>query len=129
MSSMVLPFSLGGYEGCGTIQVTYHIPPGIQGPEHPHPGRRYSARGFPRHGYLPDNEVGRKALKLLTEAWERRLIFTIGESITTGEENTVTWNEIHHKTEYGGNYTGHGYPDPLYLDHLFMELKAQGVGE
>ena len=52
--------SLAGYEGCDTIQVLYHIQPGIQGPEHPHPGKRYSTRGFPRIGYLPDNEQGRK---------------------------------------------------------------------
>ena len=31
-----------------------------QGPEHPNPGQQYSARGFPRYGYLPDNERGSK---------------------------------------------------------------------
>lgn len=127
MSYQALPFSLAGYEGSGTIQITYHIPAGIQGPEHPHPGIPYSARGFPRHGYLPNTEQGRRALKLLVEAWDRRLIFTIGQSTTTGEQDTVTWNEIHHKTEFGANHTGHGYPDPTYLDNLLAELQAQGV--
>lgn len=28
--------------------------------EHPNPGKKFSARGFPRHCYLPDNEKGRK---------------------------------------------------------------------
>ena len=32
----------------------------FQGPEHPNPGRRYSAGGFPRTCYLPDNQKGNK---------------------------------------------------------------------
>lgn len=31
-----------------------------QGPEHPNPGKPFTARGFPRHCYLPDSEKGRK---------------------------------------------------------------------
>lgn len=62
-------------------------------------------------------------------AWDRRLIFTIGTSSTTGESDTVVWNEIHHKTEFGSNLTGHGYPDPNYLDNVLTELSAQGVSE
>lgn len=31
-----------------------------QGPEHPNPGKKFTARGFPRHCYLPNNEKGRK---------------------------------------------------------------------
>uniref|UniRef100_A0A224YKX7 E3 ubiquitin-protein ligase n=1 Tax=Rhipicephalus zambeziensis TaxID=60191 RepID=A0A224YKX7_9ACAR len=127
MNFQVLPFALPGYEGCGTIQITYHIPAGIQGPEHPRPGLPYTARGFPRHGYLPNNDQGRRALKLLVDAWDRRLIFTIGQSTTTGELDTVTWNEIHHKTECGSNHTGHGYPDPSYLENLLAELRVHGV--
>ncbi|ETE61897.1 Protein deltex-1 [Ophiophagus hannah] len=100
-----------------------------QGIEHPNPGKKFTARGFPRHCYLPDNEKGRKILKLLIVAWERRLIFTIGTSNTTGESDTVVWNEIHHKTEFGSNLTGHGYPDLNYLDNVLAELMAQGVLE
>ena len=66
-------------------------------------------------------------LQLLIVAWERRLTFTIGVSATTGADNTVTWNEIHHKTEWGSNRTGHGYPDPNYLDNVLTELAIQGV--
>lgn len=36
-----------------------------QGPEHPNPGKKFTARGFPRHCYLPDNEKGRKVSDLL----------------------------------------------------------------
>lgn len=101
----------------------------LQGPEHPNPGMPYTARGFPRYCYLPDNEKGRKVLELLRVAWKRRLIFTVGTSSTTGESNTVVWNEIHHKTEMDTNLSGHGYPDPNYLDNVLAELAAQGVTE
>jgi len=32
----------------------------LQGPEHPNPGKPFTARGFPRQCYLPDNAQGRK---------------------------------------------------------------------
>ncbi|XP_036435751.1 probable E3 ubiquitin-protein ligase DTX2 isoform X2 [Colossoma macropomum] len=124
-----IPQSLPGHPDCGTIQIIYSIPPGIQGPEHPNPGQPYTCRGFPRFGFLPDNDKGRKVLELLKVAWTRRLIFTVGTSSTTGEPDTVVWNEIHHKTEMMSNVSGHGYPDPNYLDNVLSELAAQGVTE
>ncbi|KAM8797219.1 putative E3 ubiquitin-protein ligase DTX2 isoform 2-T2 [Eudromia elegans] len=129
MEVSAFPQSLPGHKDCGTIQIVYHISRGIQGPEHPNPGMPYTARGFPRYCYLPDNEKGRKVLELLKVAWRRRLIFTVGTSSTTGESNTVVWNEIHHKTEMDTNLSGHGYPDPNYLDNVLAELAAQGVTE
>lgn len=39
----------------------------------------------------------------------------------------MVWNEIHHKTESSSNHSGHGYPDPDYLDRVLLELAAQGV--
>ena len=69
--------SLTGYEGYGTIEIYYQFAPGIQGPEHPHPGQPYHPIGFPRVAYLPDNVKGQKVLKLLQKAFERRLIFTV----------------------------------------------------
>ncbi|KFZ49644.1 putative E3 ubiquitin-protein ligase DTX2, partial [Antrostomus carolinensis] len=129
MEVFTFPQSLPGHKDCGTIQIVYHISRGIQGPEHPNPGMPYTARDFPRYCYLPDNEKGRKVLELLRVAWKRRLIFTVGTSNTTGESNTVVWNEIHHKTEMDTNLSGHGYPDPNYLDNVLAELAAQGVTE
>ena len=32
----------------------------MQGPEHPHPGKRFSTSGFPRVAYLPDTPGGQK---------------------------------------------------------------------
>lgn len=55
--------SLPGHPECGTIQIIYSIPPGIQGPEHPNPGQPYSCRGFPRFCFLPDSDKGRKVKK------------------------------------------------------------------
>nr|XP_020660652.1 probable E3 ubiquitin-protein ligase DTX2 [Pogona vitticeps] len=129
MDVSVLPDSIPGHEDCRSIQIAYYINKGIQGPEHPSPGQPYTARGFPRYCYLPDNEKGRKVLELLRVAWKRRLIFTVGTSSTTGESDTVVWNEIHHKTEMNSNVSGHGYPDPNYLDNVLAELAAQGVTE
>lgn len=70
-----------------------------------------------------------KVLELLKVAWMRRLIFTVGTSSTTGEPDTVVWNGIHHKTEMMSNLSGHGYPDPNYLDNVLSELASQGVTE
>ncbi|XP_068435798.1 probable E3 ubiquitin-protein ligase DTX2 isoform X2 [Clinocottus analis] len=121
--------SLPGHPDCGTIQIIYSIPPGLQGSEHPNPGQPYTCRGFPRFCFLPDNDKGRKVLELLKVAWMRRLIFTVGTSSTTGEPDTVVWNGVHHKTEMMSNMSGHGYPDPNYLDNVLSELASQGVTE
>ncbi|XP_068165966.1 E3 ubiquitin-protein ligase DTX1 [Antennarius striatus] len=129
MEYHLIPHCLPGYPDNRSIRIVYDVPAGIQTSEHPNPGKKFSARGFPRHCYLPDTEKGRKVLKLLITAWDRRLIFAVGVSSTTGEADTVVWNEIHHKTEFGSNLTGHGYPDPHYLDNVLRELWAQGVGE
>lgn len=127
MDWTILHYSLPGHPNTWTIQITYNIASGIQGPEHPNPGRPYYAVGFPRVCYIPDTEKGRKVLKLLRIAFERRLVFTVGRSVTTGLEDVVTWNEIHHKTEPGLSHNGHGYPDLEYLDHCLEELAAHGV--
>nr|XP_057923111.1 E3 ubiquitin-protein ligase DTX4a isoform X1 [Doryrhamphus excisus] len=129
MEYHIIPHSLPGHPDCKTIRIIYNIPPGIQGLEHPNPGKPFTARGFPRHCYLPDSDKGRKVLRLLLVAWDRRLIFSVGTSSTTGESDTVIWNEVHHKTEFGSNLTGHGYPDPGHLDNVLEELKAQGITE
>ncbi|CAN9510823.1 unnamed protein product [Ophioblennius macclurei] len=129
MEYHVIPHSLPGHPDCKTIRIIYNIPPGIQGPEHQNPGKPFTARGFPRHCYLPDSDKGRKVLRLLLVAWDRRLIFSVGTSSTTGESDTVIWNEVHHKTEFGSNLTGHGFPDPGHLDNVLDELRAQGITE
>ncbi|ROL46436.1 E3 ubiquitin-protein ligase DTX4 [Anabarilius grahami] len=140
LQCLVAMYNNGNKDGslqCPTCKTIYGVktgnqPPGkmeYHGPEHPNPQKPFTARGFPRHCYLPDNEKGRKVLRLLLVAWDRRLIFSVGTSSTTGESDTVIWNEVHHKTEFGSNLTGHGFPDSGYLDNVLVELKAQGITE
>ena len=68
--------------------------------DHPNPGKWYS--GTTRTAYLPDNPEGREISRLLRKAFEARLVFTIGKSNTTGQDNVVIWNDIHHKTSLSG---------------------------
>lgn len=68
-----------------------------------------------------------QVLKLLKIAFDRKLVFTIGRSVTTGQDNTIVWNDIHHKTEGYGNGSGYGYPDANYLDNVLGELASHGV--
>ncbi|XP_033731448.1 LOW QUALITY PROTEIN: uncharacterized protein LOC117321077, partial [Pecten maximus] len=118
---------LPGYSGCGIINITYNFPSGKQGTDHPTPGKLY--QGITRPAYLPNNEKGRLVAKLLKIAFDRKLVFTIGRSRTTGHEGVVTWNGIHHKTRIDGGPQAFGYPDPTYLDRALQELAAQGVTE
>uniref|UniRef100_A0A8C4HGL3 E3 ubiquitin-protein ligase n=1 Tax=Dicentrarchus labrax TaxID=13489 RepID=A0A8C4HGL3_DICLA len=125
MSTSISSSSLPGFLSFGTIEITYDIPAGKQTEKHPNPGQYYS--GIRRTAYLPDNREGREVLQLLRKAFDRRLIFTVGTSRTTGMENQVTWNDIHHKTSTSGGSQNFGYPDPGYLSRVRDELKAKGV--
>ncbi|KAK2837071.1 hypothetical protein Q5P01_014283 [Channa striata] len=117
--------SLPGYEKYGTIIIHYYIPSGIQKEEHPNPGQPYE--GVSRTAYLPDSSEGNRILILLQRAFDQRLIFTVGRSTTSGRNNTVTWNDIHHKTSTHGGPTHYGYPDPDYLRRVRDELKVKGI--
>lgn len=116
---------LPGHEGFGCICIIYSFPPGLQAPEHPNPGVRYP--GTDRVAYLPDSPEGNRVLGLLRRAFEQRLIFTIGTSMTTGMQNVITWNDIHHKTSIWGGPRCFGYPDPTYLVRVMEELREKGI--
>ncbi|XP_035662130.1 uncharacterized protein LOC118406310 [Branchiostoma floridae] len=120
-TSRVIP----GYEECGSIQIYYDIPSGIQEDCHPNPGRPY--KGSMRMAFLPDNTEGQKVLQLLKKAFDRRLVFTIGTSVTTGKTDAVIWNDIHHKTSPYGGPSNYGYPDRGYLRRVTDELAAKGI--
>ncbi|XP_066564633.1 E3 ubiquitin-protein ligase DTX3L isoform X2 [Amia ocellicauda] len=117
--------SLPGFPHCGSICIDYEIPNGIQTDKHPKPGRRFI--GTSRTAYLPDSPEGNEVLGLLQKAFDQNLIFTVGTSRTTGSEDTVTWNDIHHKTNMHGGPQSFGYPDPDYLKRVKEELKAKGI--
>ncbi|KAF6034608.1 hypothetical protein EB796_007088 [Bugula neritina] len=127
MSYQVSRSSLPGHSGSATITINYSIPWEQQGHEHPYPGQPYS--GTRRTAYLPDNTKGRQVLKLLEKAFKHRLVFTVGQSVTSGMNNTVVWNDIHHKTSPTGGPSSYGYPDPGYLDRVIEDLKAKGITE
>uniref|UniRef100_A0A0M3HXI2 E3 ubiquitin-protein ligase n=1 Tax=Ascaris lumbricoides TaxID=6252 RepID=A0A0M3HXI2_ASCLU len=90
-----------GYDDAnGHFEIVYKIPSGIQTREHPHPGRPY--HGTLRFAYLPNNREGRKVLEMFRIAFRSRLMFTIGDSVTTGMKDVVVWNCIHNKTSIYG---------------------------
>ncbi|CAF3418681.1 unnamed protein product [Rotaria socialis] len=103
-----------------TIEITYTIPSGIQGPLNSYPGQPYT--GTVRKAYLPNNSEGKYVLQLLRKAFDDQHIFTIGKSATRGLDNAVIWNDIHHKTNISGGAEHFGYPDPTYLLRVRQEL-------
>ena len=107
MSHQIVKSSLPGYEGFHTIKITYHIPSGIQGPNHPHPGRQFT--GGTHFAYLPNSPEGNEVLTLLKRAFDAKLIFTVGKSATSNIDNMIIWNsDIHHKTFTNTDAYGHG---------------------
>jgi deltex-like protein len=103
----------------GTIVINYRFNNGVRN------GKPYS--GTSRTAYLPNNDDGREVFELLREAFNRRLVFTVGRSVTTGLDNQVVWNGIHHKTNTSGGAASFGYPDPGYFTRVKEELAAKGV--
>jgi len=94
-----------------TIEIKYDIPSGTQLSYHENPGSSYS--GTTRTAYLPNNKDGRKLLARLKHAWAHGLVFTIGTSQTTGQNDAITWSSIPHKTSLqGGEF---GWPDENYF--------------
>mmetsp|Transcript_5991 Transcript_5991/g.18053 ORF Transcript_5991/g.18053 Transcript_5991/m.18053 type:complete len:239 (+) Transcript_5991:3-719(+) len=123
MSDLLEPGPLPGFPpSSATRVITYVFPDGVQGPEHPNPGLPYT--GTTRTAYLPSPEADRH-FRLLQLAFRRRLVFRVGQSITTGRDNCVIWAGIHHKTNrHAGEF---GYPDGNYLKMLLVELQNNGV--
>ena len=54
-------------------------------------------------------------------------MFTIGTSVTTGRNNVIVWNGIHHKTRICGGSSNYGWPDPTYFNRVKFELAAKGI--
>lgn len=108
-----------------TAVIEYSFPCGIQGPRNPSPGQRYS--GTHRLAYVPLSPAGKAVLLKLMRAWDGRVLFTVGTSITTGCTNTVVWNGVHHKTSMHGGPAMFGFPDATYLARVTQELAAFGI--
>ena len=81
--------------------------------------------GTSRTGFIPASPDGINLFKMFVLAFERRLPFLIGTSLTTGAQNSVVWAGIHHKTSmHRGQF---GYPDATYFSRVLEELKVRNV--
>jgi deltex-like protein len=116
---------LSGYESYGTFRLRMSFPDGTQGEDHPNPGQSFE--GTSRTAYLPDTPEGKEVLNLIKTAWDRKLLFRIGTSVTTGADNQVTWNGVHMKTQTHGGATNFGYPDDTYFQRVKKELADKGI--
>ena len=108
-----------------TVVVDYYFPSGTQTSRDPNPGRGY--HGTSRTAYFPMSRDGRKVLLKLMQAWDRRVLFTVGTSVTTGQTDCVVWNGVHHKTSMHGGPASFGYPDATYLNRVTMEMATFGI--
>ncbi len=84
-----------GHPDVGTIIIEYAMQSGTRGD--------VSYAGTRRTAFIPNTDDGKEVAELLKIAFKRKLVFTIGDSVTTGRKNVIVWNGIHHKTNpYGG---------------------------
>jgi len=118
-------YMCAGYSGSNTIVIQYYFRNGKQSFMHPSPGKRFS--GTSRTAYLPDTAEGRRVCKLLMRGFQHGLLFTVGQSITTGQKDTTIWNGIHHKTSTSGGVSNWGYPDEGYFTRVTNELASKGL--
>jgi len=124
MAAHLERFDCDGHPGVGTIEIDYNFPAGVQLPQHPNAGMPYS--GTRRKAYVPHDEEGQRAVRLLAAAFQQGMAFRVGKSVTTGRDDTVIWS-IHQKTRTDGGPTVHGYPDAGYLQRLQSECAAANV--
>ena len=108
-----------GYPNDETIVINYSFKDGYLN------GQKYY--GTYRTAYLPKNKEGIEILGMLKVAFDRKLTFVVGTSVTTGQKNVVVWNGIHHKTSTYGGTSNYGYPDPTYFNRVKEELAAKGI--
>lgn len=128
MTVQVIQGHISGFpDAQGYFQIYYNIPGGVQTSEHLRPGTEFT--GTRRIAYLPNTPEGSLVLRMFRLAFDNRLMFTVGDSVTTGARNTVVWNCIHNKTSLHGGPNNFGYPDDSYLDRVKEELAAVGITE
>eukprot|EP00899_Mesostigma_viride_P005332 jgi/Mesvir1/147/Mv13512-RA.1 len=125
MTHQVVPdITLAGHAQGGMIKITYFIPGGMQDPDGDDPGKLFA--GTRRDAFLPNSTEGKEVLRQLQQAFQQRLIFSVGTSLTSGRDNVVIWNGIHHKTDLTP-HAEHGYPDGTYLTRVKAEMQQAGV--
>lgn len=118
MNWRIINTKLAGFEKHKTIEFDYSFPNGVYKGNVPYSGTS-------RVAYLPASDEGTAVFKMMVQAFQRKLSFMVGTSLTTGAQNTVVWSGIHHKTStHGGPF---GYPDNRYLSAVTEEFKIRGV--
>jgi len=50
-------------------------------------------------------------------------MFTIGNSVTTGRNNVIVWNGIHHKTKIGGGSSNYGWPVVVFVFRCYIRTR------
>ena len=71
---------------------------------------------------------GMEVLGLIHVAWKRKLIYTIGQSVTLQtNEDRIIWTGIHFKTSRYGGIQNYGWPDRTYFARVRDEFKAKGI--
>ncbi|TRY85049.1 hypothetical protein DNTS_009549 [Danionella cerebrum] len=116
--------SLPGHPKCDTIQIIFHFEDGIQSEMHPHPGHRF--RGSDTVAFLPQSTTGTRVLRLLDQAFQHRLLFTVVADGNSGEY-CVRPADIPLKTRDTAGLDGLGYPDPSYMKTVKKCLAMKGI--
>ncbi|KAG9350103.1 hypothetical protein JZ751_026456 [Albula glossodonta] len=124
MSWSEMCMTLPGHIKDMTLKITYTVPDGIQGEDHPSPGSPFQGGVF--DAFLPLNKQTKRLLPLLKRAFDEGLTFTVVEGHKVAR---VTWASIPHKTKMSGGKSVNGYPDSGFLRCLTEALKSLSFGE
>jgi deltex len=125
MSITWVPQDCSGSPGVGSIGIYYSFPGGTQGKRMDTPGTSFA--GTNRYCYYPNTPEGLQMLELLKKAFLAGLLFTVGQSVTTGQKHMVIWGGIHQKTSLQGGPARHGWPDTQRLAIMTAECKQRGI--
>ncbi|KAI1896449.1 hypothetical protein AGOR_G00094910 [Albula goreensis] len=124
MSWSEMCMTLPGHIKDMTLKITYTVPDGIQGEDHPSPGSPFQGGVF--DAFLPLNKQTKRLLPLLKRAFDEGLTFTVMECHKVAR---VAWASIPHKTKMSGGKSVNGYPDSGFLRCLTEALKSLSFGE
>jgi len=111
--------------GKGTIEIVHKFPAGIQKSGHQNPGQRYAQRT--EFIYLPNTKEGKEILGLIHVGWRRKVLYTVGRSVTRNLDNQIIWNGVHFKTSRYGGLENYGWPDLTYYARAKDEFKQKGI--
>ena len=109
----------------GSIEIKHKFNSGIQIKGHQNPGQRYSSRT--EYIYLPRTPQGMQILGMIRLGWKRRMLYTVGRSVTRSLDNVIIFNGIHFKTSRYGGPTNYGYPDQYYFQRVKDEFNQKGI--